>query len=122
VIERLPPVETAPPRRIGVAVRQDSLIAVRAIAARLEHYISDYLKSFKQAECAVYHWDDSQEPAVCLVGRHGRFGWFLDAIKGQGSTEVESERLGPIHQAFAAAGIPASSAIETIEHLYNWGD
>jgi hypothetical protein len=120
VVERLPPVEAVLPRRIGLAVRQDSLTAVRAISARFENYIADYLKSFKQAECAVYHWNDSQEPAVCLVRRHGRFGWFLDVIKGQGNAEVEPERLGPIHQEFAAAGIPRSSAIEPVERLYNW--
>jgi hypothetical protein len=29
-----------------------------SIAQRFEHYISDYLKSFKQKECAVYRWED----------------------------------------------------------------
>jgi hypothetical protein len=120
-IERLPPVEAAPPRRIGLAVRQDSLRRCEPFPARFEHYISDYLKSFKQAECAVYHWDDSQNPAVCLVGRHGRFGWFLDGIKGHGHIKLEPECLGPIHQVFAVAAIPASAAIEAIERLYYWG-
>ncbi|MGB9390873.1 MAG: hypothetical protein WCB70_12940, partial [Xanthobacteraceae bacterium] len=60
--------------------------------------------------------------AVCLVGRHGRFGWFLDQVKGQGQeAEVEPEFLVSIQDAFASNGIPKSSAIEAIERLYYWG-
>jgi hypothetical protein len=123
VIERLPPVEAAPPSRVGTARRQDSLADVRALADRFEHYISDYLKAFKQGECAVYLWEGRNKSAVCLVGRHGRFGWFLDQVKGQGqdNAEVEPELLASIEQAFASTGIPKSSAIEAIERLYYWG-
>jgi hypothetical protein len=123
VIERLPAVETAPPPRVGTALRQNTLAEVRAVADRFDHYISDYLKSFKQRDCAVYLWEDSDTSAVCLVGRHGRFGWFLDQVKGQGhdDTELEPEFLASIQQAFASNGIPKSSAIEAIERLYYWG-
>jgi hypothetical protein len=121
VIERLPQVETAPPKRISFALRQDSLSDVRAVAERFEHYISDYLKSFKQGECAVYLWEDKEKSAVCLVGRHGRFGWFVDKVQGQGENEIEPKFLDSIHQAFAAAGIAKSSSIEAIKRLYYWG-
>ena len=122
VIERLPPVEAVPPAHVGTARRQDSLADVRAIVDRFEHYISDYLKSFKQRQCAVYLWEDRNKSAVCLVGRHGRFGWFLDQVKGQGPDgELEPELLASIEQAFASTGIPKSSAIEAIERPYYWG-
>lgn len=120
VIERLPAVEATPPPRIGLAVRQDSLAEVRAIAERFEHYISDYLKCFKQGDCAVYLWEDSPQ-AVCIVGRHGHFGWFLDNVKGAADTEFEPKFINPIRQVFASAGIPAGSTIESIERLYMWG-
>jgi hypothetical protein len=122
-IERLRSVEAAPPPRVGTAFRQDSLADVRTIADRFEHYMSDYLKPFKRGECAVYLWEDRGKSAVCLVARHGRFGWFLDQVKGhrQDDAEIDPDFLVSIQRAFDSAGIPKSSHIEAIERLYYWG-
>jgi hypothetical protein len=122
-IERLRSVEAAPPPRVGTAFRQDSLADVRAIADRFGHYMSDYLKPFKRGECAVYLWEDRDKSAVCLVARHGRFGWFLGQVKShrQDDAELDADFLVSIQQAFDSAGIPKSSDIEAIERLYYWG-
>jgi hypothetical protein len=74
IIERLRPVDTAPPSRIGPARRQDLIAEVRAVVERFDHY--DALKSFKRGECAVYLWESLQQPV---------FAWLVAMAASDGS-------------------------------------
>jgi hypothetical protein len=69
-------------------------------------------------ECrsAIYLWPHAQTPAVCVVTRHGRLGWALEAAKGPENAELPPARLEEICCVFAAADIPKEDAIEALEH------
>src|SRR5271165_1853636 len=65
---------------------------------------------------AVYLWPHAQTPAACVVTRHGRLGWALEAPKGPENAELPPSRLEEICSAFAAVDIPREAAIEALEH------
>jgi len=68
-------------------------------------------------ECAVYFWEHTELPAVCLVRRHGRLGWFLDETKGPRNADLELGPLAIVAATFAEIGIQTSRVIFGIESL-----
>lgn len=64
----------------------------------------------------VYLWPHGQAPAVCVVNNHGRLGWAPEDAKGPENADLQPARLEEVCCAFAALGIPAESAIGTLEH------
>jgi len=55
--------------------------------------------------CAIYLWDDSAEPAVCLVTRHGRLGWSLSEALGPSNAELDGKQLQEVTTAFVKAAV-----------------
>jgi hypothetical protein len=119
ICDSLPLPKTLPPARIGRARRLDCIKEIRALASQWQNCLRDYIGFINNGCCAIYLWQDELATAVCLVGRHGRFGWFLDEVKGPKNTPIGSYYLATIDQSFADANVPRNSLIAAVEHLYD---
>jgi hypothetical protein len=113
-----------PPATVGGARRIDDIAEIRRLAKRWKNCLADrHLDAVNDGRSAVYLWPDAKAPSVCVVTRHGRLGWALEAAKGPENAELPPARLEEICRAFAAAGIPKESAIEGLEqavHRRRW--
>lgn len=115
--EALPLPEAMPPKEVGCARRLDHPTELRRLAKRWRNCIEFYLSDVDSCLCAFYHWDDAHEPALCMVRRHGRYGWFFDEAKGPENIELSPERFDEIRSAFATLDIPNASVIGALEEL-----
>jgi hypothetical protein len=84
-VESLPLPQMMPPATVGLARRLDRVDDVASLARAWRNCLSTYGTAIDGGSCAVYLWQDAEEPAACLVWRHGRLGWFLDEVKGPGT-------------------------------------
>lgn len=117
LVQRLPLPEALPPRAVGEARRLDDIAEICRLAKRWKNCVADcYLDAVNECRSAIYHWPHAHSPAVCVVTRHGRLGWALEAAKGPENAELPAARLEEIYCAFAAADIPKEDAIEALEH------
>jgi hypothetical protein len=116
LVRRLPLPQFTPPAIIGHARRLDDLDKICQLAKRWNNCLADcYVDAVNDGRSAVYLWPDAQAPAACVVTRHGRLGWGLEAAKGPKNVELPPRRLEEICSAFAAANIP-KEALEALEH------
>jgi hypothetical protein len=106
-----------PPMRVGKAIRLDQAVSIRSLAKSWHNCLANYVEDIDAGKCAVYIWKDSSAPAVCLVQRHGRLGWFLDQVKGPRNADIEPKRLAEIRSTFSAIGIPPDRDIAAIVGL-----
>src|SRR5271165_4987623 len=116
-VDGLPLPGSMPPPIVGHARRLDRSGEVCALAKRWKNCLADYVPAIDAGECAVYFWENTEMPAVCLVQRHGRLGWFLDETKGPRNTDLEPGPLEIVAATFAEIGIQTSRAISGIENL-----
>jgi hypothetical protein len=99
--------------------RLDRVDKVEALARAWRNCLGTYGSGIDAGNCAVYLWE-AERPAVCLVGRHGRLGWFLDEVKGPQNIEIEPEQLKVIGATFAGIGVPGSRVVSAIENIIWW--
>jgi hypothetical protein len=118
IVESLPLPDVLPPSHIAHAKRLDCPADIRALAKRWRNCLADYQWRVDNGDCCLYWWDDSTIQAACLVERHGRFGWFLEDVKGPRNSEIEPGQFEAIRQSYAAAGVPLCSTIKLIEDIY----
>jgi hypothetical protein len=71
--------------------RVDRVNEVETLGRAWRNCLGAYGSAIDAGRCAVYLWE-AEKPAVCLVGRHGRLGWFLDEVKGPQNIEIEAEQ------------------------------
>jgi hypothetical protein len=116
-VDGLPLPESMPPPIVGPARRLDRSGDVCALAKRWKNCLADYVPAIDAGECAVYFWENTEMPAVCLVRRHGRLGWFLDESKGPRNADLEPGPLEIVAATFAEIGIQTSRVISGIENL-----
>jgi hypothetical protein len=117
LVEQLPLPEALPPHLVGEARRLDDTAEIRRLAKRWKNCLADcYLDAVNDGRSAVYLWPHAQTPAACVVTRHGRLGWALEAPKGPENAELPPARLEEICRAFAVVDIPREAAIEALEH------
>jgi hypothetical protein len=116
-VDGLPLPESMPPPIVGPARRLDRSGDVCALGKRWKNCLADYVPAIDAGECAVYFWENTEMPAVCLVRRHGRLGWFLDETKGPRNADLEPGPLEIVAATFADIGIQTSRAISGIENL-----
>jgi hypothetical protein len=117
LIQQLPLPDWTPPANVGGARRLDDITEIRRLAKRWKNCLADcYLDAVNDGRSAVYLWPHAKAPAACVVTRHGRLGWVLEAAKGPENADLLPDRLEEICCAFATAGIPRGTAIETLEH------
>lgn len=114
LIENLPLPITLPPARVGKASRLDQAVAIRSLAKNWHNCLARYVEGIDAGTCAVYFWKDSSAPAVCLVRRHGRLGWFLDQVKGPQNVDIEPKHHAEIQSAFSEVGIPSNRVVVPI--------
>jgi len=115
LVSELPLPLTLPPKKIGKARRVDATANIYALAKRFENCLASYATGVGAGACAIFHWDDPAEPAVCLVTRHGRLGWCLTEALGPSNAELDGKQLQKITNAFAKAAVPQYSAICALE-------
>jgi hypothetical protein len=96
--------------------RVDRVNEVETLGRAWRNCLGAYGSAIDAGRCAVYLWE-AEKPAVCLVGRHGRLGWFLDEVKGPQNIEIEAEQLQVIGAAFAGVGVPGSRVVCAIENI-----
>jgi hypothetical protein len=116
-IDSLPLPETMPPATVGRGRRLDRVDKVCCLGRAWRNCLGTYGYAIDGGSCAVYLWEEPGRPAACLVGRHGRLGWFLDEVKGPRNIDVESEQLQVIGAAFAGVGVPGSRVVAAIESI-----
>ena len=119
-IETLPLPENIPPAKISNARRLDNGDEVCSLARIWRNCLASYTSAIDAGHCAVYLWEDAARPAVCLVRRHGRLGWFLDEVKGPRNVEIEPDQLEVA--AFAHVGVHSSQVVRAIENIYEDSD
>jgi hypothetical protein len=113
----LPLPETMPPASVGHGRRLDRVDTVCSLGRAWQNCLGTYGSAIDAGRCAVYLWEEAARPAACLVGRHGRLGWFLDEVKGPRNIDVETEQLEAIGAAFAGVGVPGSRVVSAIESI-----
>jgi hypothetical protein len=116
-VQSLPLPETIPPSSIGNARRLDSSEELSSLARTWRNCLGSYASAIDAGHCAVYLWEDVTRPVACLTRRHGRFGWFLDEVKGPRNVEIEPDQLEVIAAAFAHVGVPRSRVVSAIENI-----
>jgi hypothetical protein len=117
LVEGLPLPEAIPPAMVGQARRLDDIAEIRSLAKSWKNCLADcYIDAVNDGHCAVYLWTDAQAPAVCVVTRHGRPGWGLEAAKGPENVDLPLTQQEEICCAFAAADIPKKAALAALEH------
>ena len=116
LVESLPLPDSLPPALIGNARRIDRPAELRALAKRWQNCLADYVQLIDDGGHAIYLWED-KAPAMCLVERSGRLGWFLDQVKGPCNADLAPDRLDAIHRAFAEAGIRHSQILCPIQTI-----
>lgn len=118
LVDDLPLPTELPPRSIGNARRLDSSREIRDLATQWKNCLEKlYLEPVNDGKCAIYLWDDTRDPAACLVERHGRLGWFLAEIRGPQNKKVESELLADIRCAFAVQSIVDDDIASALDAL-----
>jgi hypothetical protein len=108
--------ETIPPATVGNGRRLDRVNEVETLGRAWRNCLGTYGYGIDAGNCAAYLWE-TEKPAVCLVGRHGRLGWFLNEVKGPQNIEIEPEQLKVIGAAFAGVGVPGSRVVCAIETI-----
>ena len=71
--------------------------------------------------CAVYRCPGPEEPALALIERHGRLGWFLGQIKGPDNRDLPADAQTAIEDRFADADSDPARLVAPIEALINSG-
>lgn len=117
IVDSLPLPGALPPARVGSAERIDSGRQLRALGKKWGNCLESYVWNVEHGQCAIYLWQDADLQAACAVTRSGRFGWFLDQIKGPENTDLEAQDHDKIISAFEAARIPSESIINSIAQL-----
>jgi hypothetical protein len=113
----LPLPEAMPPATVGNGRRLDRVDEVCRLGREWRNCLGTYAGAIDAGRSAVYLWEEAASPAVCLVERHGRLGWFLDEVKGPRNIALESEQLQVIGAAFAGVGVPQRRVISAIESI-----
>jgi hypothetical protein len=116
-IGSLPLPETMPPRSIGNAQRLDSGKELCSLAKTWHNCLDSYIYSMDAGHCAVYLWEDADNPAACLVRRRDRLGWFLDEVKGPNNIDLDPDHVEVIEAVFDKANIPRTSIVSAIEAI-----
>jgi len=116
LVESLPLPESLPPALIGNARRLDRPAELRALGKGWQNCLGHYVQQIDDGGCAVYLWE-GKAPAICLVERSGRLGWFLDQVRGPGNGDLEPEQLEPIQRAISVAKIPNSRIVHPIQTI-----
>ena len=116
-VDGLPLPEMMPPARVGLARRLDRVDELASLAREWRNCLGDYRSAIDAGSFAVYLWQDAENPATCLVWRHGRLGWFLDEVKGPRNANIEPEQRAIIDTAFAEIGILRSRVALAIDNM-----
>jgi hypothetical protein len=114
LVETLALPEFIPPAMLPGAYRIDSVAEILRLAKFWKNCLALHVDAVNDGGAAIYYWPDASTPAVCMVLRYGRLGWFLKEAKGQGNAELPSRQLTEIHQAFATAGMRPSFVIRAL--------
>src|SRR3569832_383792 len=116
-IEDLPLPESDPPSAVGPARRIESPSEVRQIAKAWRNCLVTFQHRIDDGRSAVYRWPGPLGPALALAERHGRFGWFLEQVKGPANQDVPAHARKTIEDAFWEAGLPPVRLIAPLEAL-----
>jgi hypothetical protein len=117
LVEALPLPDQLPPCKIGKARRLDQPAEILALAKRWRNCLAIHAGLINDGGCAIYLWEDAQTPAACLVERQGRFGWFIEDVKGPRNAEIEPNALGLIGAAFAQVGIQQATLVQSLKNI-----
>jgi len=117
LVDRLPLPESLPPSQIGHARRLDNPAQIREIARRWRNCLADYISNVNDGDVCLYLTQRPEVPAVCMVRRRGRLGWFLDDALGPENNHLPPDAQQRIQSAFEAAGMPHGNSIYSIETL-----
>jgi hypothetical protein len=117
LVQQLPLPDPIPPAMVGGAHRLDAVAEIRRLAKDFRNCVaSAYLDSVNSGHASVYFWPHRLAPAACVVSRHGRLGWALEAAKGPQNVDLPPARQEEIDRAFKAVGIPGAPALEALGH------
>jgi hypothetical protein len=116
-VEDLPLPQSGPPDTVGQARRLDSPAEVRRLARAWRNCLVTFQHRIDDGRSAVYRWPAPSGPALALVERHGRLGWFLEQVKGPDNQDLAAGALTTIEDSFREAGLPSSRIAAPIEAL-----
>lgn len=117
LVEDLPVPQIGPPDVVGAARRIDSPPEVRQLAKAWRNCLVTFQHRIDDGRCVVYRWPAPVGPALALVERHGRLGWFLEQVKGPNNRDLPAEALEVVEDEFAGAGVPAVRLAAPLEAL-----
>ncbi len=120
--EALPLPAMLPPATVGEAVRIDEPERIRDLARRWHNCLAGHIGAIDRGEAALYLWREGDFRVACLVRRRGRFGWFLDEVRGPANAEPGSGELRRVSDAYRAANVPPSATIIAIENICDVAD
>jgi len=117
LVEDLPLPQIELPGTVGPAQRIDSPAEVRQIAKAWRNCLVTFQHRIDDGRCTVYRWPAPDGPALAVVERHGRLGWFLEQVKGPDNKDPPAEALKTIEAEFVEAGLPPVRLIAPLEAL-----
>jgi hypothetical protein len=116
-VEDLPLPGNEPPDAVGPARRIESPSEVRQIAKAWRNCLVSFQHRIDDGRSVVYRWHGPPGPALALAERHGRFGWFLEQVKGPSNQDLPAQARKAIEDAFSDAGLPPARLVAPLEAL-----
>lgn len=117
IVDSLPLPDALPPTRVQYARRIDSGIELSDLGKRWQNCLDRYVWDMEHGRCSIYLWQHAGVQAACEVTRCGRFGWFLNEVRGPGNARIEGPDMDDIRKAFESAGILGESVINSIRQI-----
>lgn len=117
LLRTLPPVPRLPPRVVGHArmIETDQELARAERMGR--NCLSSYAAQITQLKCAIYIWDDGDEPIYIEVRRRDELGWCLADMKVANNSPPPDERQKLVDHAFDVAGIDSNAVAISLNLL-----
>jgi len=119
LVENLPLPSAGPPHVVGLNCRLDSPAEVRRIANAWRNCLVTFQHRLDDGRCAVYRCTGPEGPALALVERHGRLGWFLAQVKGPENRDLPAAAQKAIEDRFSEAGVDSVRLVAPLEALIN---
>ena len=117
LLRTLPPVPRLPPRVVGHSKMIETHQELARAARAGRNCLGSYAAQITQLKCAVYIWDDGDEPIYIEVKRKDELGWFVADMKVANNTSPSDERRKLVDHAFDVAGIDSNAVAVNLNLL-----
>ena len=117
LLRTLPAVPRLPPLVVGHAKMIETHQELARAARTGRNCLGSYATQIAQLKCAIYIWDDGDEPIYIEVKRKDELGWFVADMKIANNRSPPEERRKLVDHAFDVAGIDSNAVAINLNFL-----